>query len=491
MPANRILSTAADVGAAPAVHTHAQADVTNLVTDLTAKATAADLTAETTARTAADLLAAYWRPPAMSWFPYVVRRNSTTGAPEVALSAAGAVLDVATLAPATGVTYFVGYGSTSDGNSGLDTAHALTNLTTALAKPDVGRVFLYPKLYARAQGTFPAGTGRSVSIIASTDGVTPGGTAILSAHDVLTWSLQTGSTYKATRSAVLNVWDSKTPDSRGDNVRLTAQASIAAVDANPGSYYFDSGTNTIYVRTADSRSLVGDTQIRVYLDVKNAVVTAPVTVYLEGLSCEGGDYALQVMNAGAGAVPTCIAKNCAFKYGGKTNANTVTVQGANTVFANCVAAQSYLDGFNYHSLNGVLCQSIEIGCTGRDNGWGGGDANNGSTTHDGQTIVRVGGQYLRNDGPNVVDVDSGTTSWNVGVFAAGSTAATGAQQNTNYMSQASGAGGQWLVACSGYADPATATKYQLVATSGGRLYHTAFTGSPNVYIDSTSLIAPF
>jgi len=432
---------------------------------------------------------AYLKPAAFdTWFGYVIGPDPTTGQPTV-MTPAGVALDVSTLRPAAGVTYYVGYTGASDSNNGLSSGASLLNLSTAVAKSDVGTVMLNGaanKLYTRIAGTFPSGPSRSVSILAD------GGTPTISAHDVLTWTLTSGATntYQAARSAVLNVYDAGVLDANGDYTRLTQAGSYAGTGDLTAGQWYSNGT-TVWVRTTDSRSLVGSTSIRVFLDVKNAYVTGARTLYLEGIIFEGGNYGLQAVNGGSAAtMPTVVAKNCVFKYGGTSNA--VTIQGATAWFQGCTAACAKNDGFNYHAANGVLCQAVEIACIGRHNGTDASDINNGSTTHDGNALVRVGGQYYGNNGPNLADVDSGTTSWNVGCGAWGSTAGTGAVQNGNYHSQCTGAGAMWLDSCWGYRDPASAARYQLVlGITGARLYLRNFMGDLNVSLATGSALVPY
>ena len=82
----------------------------------------------------------------------------------------------------------------------------------------------------------------------------------------------------------------------------------------------------------------------------------------------------------------------------------------------CVAAKNIDDGFNYKKGAGVTPYSVEIDCIGRDNGLTG-DIDNGSTMHEGGRIVRIMGEYMRNVGRNVHDIDNNSQSWNLGCNA--------------------------------------------------------------------------
>lgn len=325
-------------------------------------------------------------------------------------------VDVSQFAP-TGKTYYVGHPGASDSNDGLTSGTALASMAAAVGKADAVVIRVYPKLYHRNQGIFTINTARSISIIGD------GGVALLSAHEPgMVWTLDSDATYRATRSAVESVWDSSITDERGDYQRLVKRANLAEAKAAPGSWFTD-GTE-VWVHTSDGRP--PDAQVLVYLQVGSSISGA-ATVYLENLRFEGGRPPLRIFNGGSGAtMPTVYGKNVAFKY---SALNGLEVLGAFTHLQGCEAARNGLDGLNYHVHNAVLCRSIEVNCVGRDNGWSGGDIHNGSSTHDGQSIVRIGGRYERNSGPNVADVN-GSKAWNVGVVAASSTAAGG--QNVNF-----------------------------------------------------------
>lgn len=300
----------------------------------------------------------------------------------------------------TGKTYYVSP-TGSDSNDGLTLATAFASVNKAVSMPDVDVVLIRYGLYDRAKGTLSTSPTRNISIKAF------GGPVTLSAHDNLTWTLTAGqtNTYQAARSGVGMVYDAKSPDANGDYVRYTQQTSIANVEANAGSWYSD-GTN-VYVHCSGNR--VPDTNIRAFLATNSNVISGKVTVYLEGITFEGGNQALLIQNTSSTAIPTVYAKDCGFKYASLYNA--LSVLGGNTYLVNCLAAQAFRDGFNYHFQNGVLCTSVEINCTGRNNGYDTTSSNNnGSTTHDGNTIVRVNGMYNNNNGPNVCDVN-GSKSW--------------------------------------------------------------------------------
>jgi hypothetical protein len=178
----------------------------------------------------------------------------------------------------------------------------------------------------------------------------------------------------------------------------TTRASIAEVDANPESYYTD-GTK-VYVRTRDSRAV--DSSIRVYLNVNNLRSTGNYTVYPEGIDFEGGPSAVRVENSASSQTAKLLAKNCTFKY--STTGNAMIINGENAILQNCVAAQGYMDGFNYHAQNDTSPKLSRS------------DASDEKTlgekaaVHNCGIIVRIYGKYHGNSGPNVLDV-GGAKAW--------------------------------------------------------------------------------
>ena len=202
-------------------------------------------------------------------------------------------------------------------------------------------------------------------------------------------------------------------DGLGDYAELVKRASAAEVEAAPGSWYLD-GSNVLWVRTADGRA--PDADIWPLIDGVGRA-SGNITVYLENLTFIG-NAPFWMRSTAAGQTPKLYAKDCVFKYATPGIAGGLRIEGVAEVYLqHCLAARNAQDGFNYHALNDVIPKVVEIDCVGRDNGpVGAADNDNGSSIHEGGTIVRVGGEYYRNAGPNVVDID-GAQSWNLGCLA--------------------------------------------------------------------------
>lgn len=124
------------------------------------------------------------------------------------------------------------------------------------------------------------------------------------------------------------------------------------------------------------------------------------TLYVEGLDVDGGTISHYATAEGQSAL--LLAKDC-------TSMNSpidgFALKGANSVLQNCSAIRNRRDGFNYHELYSTQCRAIEINCTATENGiTGDGSNDNGSSMHEAGSIVRIGGLYERNYGPNIVDI---------------------------------------------------------------------------------------
>lgn len=316
--------------------------------------------------------------------------------------------DLEILRPRGKIYYVSMTGSSS--NDGLTPETPLGLIEDAIEMPDVDEIILAPGVYSKVvsgNGYWIGGLGptaRNMSIRC------PNGRAIISQRQSFsdtTWVLETGktNTYRVLRTNTGRVFDSSVIDSHGDYTELTHVTSIDDVEATANSWYTDE--SNVYVHTSDNR--VPGEEIYLFFKVLNGLPIANTyTYYLENIDLEGGASPFQLSHG------TIYAKNCTFKYG--TESNGVTLLGSNAIFIGCTAAKNVLDGFNYHKSGpGLLCNAVEIDCIGRDNGGTWINTNkidNGSTAHDGCKVVRVNGQYLRNYGPNCIDITN-SRSWNL------------------------------------------------------------------------------
>ncbi|MFA6719452.1 MAG: hypothetical protein WCS15_10260 [Prevotella sp.] len=319
--------------------------------------------------------------------------------------------DLESLKP-TGKTYYVDVTNGSSSNDGLTADTPLGLIEDAIKKPDVDVIVLAPGVYSHVtsgNGYWIAGSAvlpHNMSIIC------PNGRAVISQRQSFssgTWATVDGKphTYRILRTNTGRVFDSSVLDSHGDYSEMTHVTSIDAVEATAHSWYMDESSN-VYVHTSDDR--IPGEEIYLFFKVLYGIpVSNTYTYYLENIDIEGGSSPFRLSHG------NLYAKNCTFKYG--TDSNGVSLWGSNAILMNCTAANNALDGFNYHiSSFGWLCNAVEIDCIGRDNGgitWiNSNKIDNGSTAHEGCKVVRLNGQYMRNYGPNCIDITT-AKSWNI------------------------------------------------------------------------------
>jgi hypothetical protein len=138
------------------------------------------------------------------------------------------------------------------------------------------------------------------------------------------------------------------------------------------------------------------------------------------------------------------------------------------------------DGFNYHTVADAAPYAVEIDCIGRDNG-ASSDTDNGTAMHDAGSVVRLNGEYYSNVGTNVHDINTDTTSWNLGVNAHDSTSAV---NDINFaVGWSTGAAGKmWLDCCK---SSGSATDFHIQAGANGYIRNFvsggAYSGAPGAY----------
>lgn len=232
-----------------------------------------------------------------------------------------------------------------------------------------------------------------------------------------TWaSIGSGTFSNSITAAVTVILDTSKFDSDGDYFRLTPLTSLVDVQANPDSFWKDSGTNTLYVHYADGLTPSRNSAV---MAISQITHTNGHNNYRENI-----DFILGTSTNNTTATASTINHiNCSYLF--NTITNGLTIRG-NTIsyLEKCRAGKNFLDGFNYHKASTYNPIPIEYRCIGVKNGENNTTSiNNGSTTHEEVKILRVGCIYFDNEGPNVHDVNS-ALSWNVDCVAYDSAAVT-------------------------------------------------------------------
>ena len=233
--------------------------------------------------------------------------------------------------------------------------------------------------------------------------------------DSLAWTQNDTYTnvYQATRSNTRRIIDIR-KRSEGIFAELPLAESLEACSNTLNSCYISG--STIYANIGEA---VTNDNIAALIQVESlfriANSSADTNVYFENITFLSG-YSGFVSVTGSGAYDCMFtAKNCNFYYSYGTANDALPIVGANSILYNCKACFADKDGFNYHASGDRYCKNIEINCVGANNGAiGEVTTYNGSTTHQGNKILRINGVYFNNHGANVCDVGTGTLSINIG-----------------------------------------------------------------------------
>ncbi|MCH4435436.1 BppU family phage baseplate upper protein [Staphylococcus haemolyticus] len=305
-----------------------------------------------------------------------------------------------------GNIYYVDYISGSDTNDGTTKTKAFKSIGYAIRKTrDNDTLVLCEGTHFRSGGLlFPKPSSKSINIIGENSNVN------VVWADEPNWqkTSNTNNVYETTRSNVNNVVDIKNKQS------LKKVNSINEVDITSYSWFTDN--TKAYVNCG----FTPDKLIAPILAGSSVQFNSLTTdLYIENVNFIGGNNALQI---DLSQNNNLYLKNVSLSFGNYLYNGLTVTGGKNVIVQNCQAYNNGYDGFNYHvGKDQSLPLVTEINCVayenGSDKGTAGFKSNNGTTTHDGITSIRVNGVYARNDGGNVADVNEGTKSWNIGCSA--------------------------------------------------------------------------
>lgn len=411
-------------------------------------------------------------PPGVSWTPFILPRRSGAGWK--------GHIPTGSLIPniGDGVEYWVDPVSGSDAANGLTTGTPLKGLDAALAKTDAGIINLAPAdtsdpfIYRadRWGSTNPASTKPGL-IVRRWLGVREGEWNITTAapHNGTGWTPDGtfANAYSRTQASVAAVRDTSELEASGAFKKYAPATGVEDCHNTEGSWY-QTGS-TLYVHALGGGA--PQVNVLVFIAETNALVTSACPpLYVEGLNFLGGSRPFFMSNTLETTGYRHILKDCSFLYGtDATNGNGFHNTGMPEVLLdNCLAAYNMRDGFNFAIRTSVIPKAVLLNCIGK---WNGEEAvssgnNNGSTMHSAGTIVRIGGEYFENDGPNCADVEA-SMSWSVGVSAHDTRRASPSTQAADFYNSA---GLMWLYQCD-----AANSEYSATVTSGGTTYADQFT----------------
>ena len=192
-------------------------------------------------------------------------------------------------------------------------------------------------------------------------------------------------------------YDLSNLDANGNPIEMTAVASIALVNTTPNSCFV--AYPLAYVRTFDSR--VPDANIKGYDSTSLSPTRDNIKYYYENISFQRG---FSLNNATSAGGLKMYFKNC-------TIASMTAFGLDEIILQNCNSWVATGDCMNYDLRNTIATKSYEINCNFQNRATAGQDQ--ASTTHNGCTIVRVGGIYHDISGQCCADVSGGQT-WMLG-----------------------------------------------------------------------------
>jgi hypothetical protein len=308
-------------------------------------------------------------------------------------------------------TYYVKPASEGGNNSsdGLTEATAFATIAYALGRADTDRVLVKAGTYNGTSGWNNASPNRNIEIIAY------GGEVISSYYaSGLVWGAVDGHYEASYTTNISGVIDKSSPDADGDGIPLVYAADAATVDATPGTWFYDTVLDIIYVNTLDSRAPVGN--IYCSIGSSNGRLDDAVTYYIEGITFEGGTRGFLAGVANING--KLYFKDCKFLYSGNnstTDAMSITGLGE-VICQDCIAARNGGDGFKMQPSGAINADLVLIDCIGRNNGLTSSTNANGYSRHGPGNTVAINCEFFGNYGPNVRDVTDGTLTWLLGCY---------------------------------------------------------------------------
>lgn len=337
--------------------------------------------------------------------------------------------DVAEYRNAIGTAVYVAPNGNDDNAGTIDAP--LANMSTAYGTKNADTIYLLPGVYNRTQTLYNTPITRNINIIGLGSGVILSTKVIniinISEYSTGVWACSANATTYLT-----NVVDLVNKNSDGRYTKYTQLDSIPAVEASEGSWALIS--NVAYIHTIGGvKPVNGENLLLLHSTTPTSSNKYPLfkvtggSVYFENLICFGGSSALDVEAQSKNQIINVYGKNCKFflsrRVSDSVERDVVMLLGTTlSIFQNCEASYGMKDGFNYHAKNygtsqspdyGVAPKAIEINCVGIGNGNIDDGNDQGSTIHDGGSIIRVKDLCAHNYGSNYADQGDGTESWNI------------------------------------------------------------------------------
>lgn len=344
--------------------------------------------------------------------------------------------------PTPAVTYYVDPVAGLDANDGLTESTPKLNFSSAITTANSGgvtaRFRLKPGVYRAARTWNNTALNISAIIEPWADDPTLQASRIKfvgrSTTTPLAWNAFDGETYVRSTTAAsdpVHLIDLSFYDTYGSLLRYEKAASLVDCQARRGTWWRDTGTQALYVHSADGRNLVGDPNVdqptfntRGYW---NPTTTGAV-LWMQNIAFIGGTDASFTANAATGISAKLYSKNCIFQAATGTAGNGLEVNSLNnnvnieSYSVNCVASWNVADGFNYHSGGTASnVRMVEISCKTGPNGFVNNGINNATTLHEDVRGISINGNYAGSQNRVMHDVNA-SRRWALGCIIGASQA---------------------------------------------------------------------
>lgn len=318
--------------------------------------------------------------------------------------------DVSKFKNTGGVTYYIKYDIGSNANNGTSENTPFQTLSKAIQVSNDGdTIVVLDEILSRTTMSMSnISITKNINIIAKNKCVIKSGDT-----QVFTKTPGYENVYETTRSGAIRVVDYK---KLYDFVQVN---NVGECNSIPGTWFSD-GTK-VFIHTLESTAPIDSNHfilINVGAFFTVNAVSRDVNFYMENLDIIGGFPTVETKNSTT-STPSIYLKNTNLLFNCSTIQGALYAAGCKHCFSqNVTCAYSWEDGFDYQPLSGIATNFIEVDCRGHSNGRLNQSADNfnGSTAHENCKGVRVGGQYYRNIGPQVVDIYGTVQSLNFNVL---------------------------------------------------------------------------
>jgi hypothetical protein len=302
-----------------------------------------------------------------------------------------------------------------------------------------------------------------------------------------TWTLDQGTTYRATVTTVMRVFRSDLPTPEGLMTELTLAADLAVCRATVGTWFKAAG-DVLYVNIGKVPKVTDIVPMRAFHGAR--FMTHVNDLYLENIHCEGGISG--ALHCDAISTRTIVGVNCSFRYSSPSTTapvplDAVQIRRVNglVAFFDSDASSGARDGWNFHDDANPVMRVLLVNCTSFRNGALSATSCNAFATHDAVVATVIGGRFgLSRNGTEVHTIEN-TRTWMLG-----SVVTARDIDGTSTAYKVSNAAMLWLEAT--VADAAGSAQNWAIDADGGKVFtrgHVSLAGGTLVVGGGT--ITPF